>query len=50
MRYLAYNVRYSVVTINSTQLVITLHSSVKTKFLCRETKYSWCYKCVRLFV
>jgi hypothetical protein len=40
MRHLAYNVRYSVVPINSLLLTIILHSSVRTTLVYKDTKYS----------
>jgi len=45
MRYLVYNVRYSVVAITSSQLTITLYSSFITThniilFFYNDTKYS----------
>jgi hypothetical protein len=40
MRYLVYNVRYSVVPINSLLLTITLYPSVITTLVYNDTKYS----------
>jgi len=40
MRYLAYNVRYSVVPINSSPLIVTLFSSVITTLVYNDTKCS----------
>jgi hypothetical protein len=40
IRHLAYNVRYSVVPINSSLLTITLHYSVITTLVYNDTKYS----------
>ena len=40
MRHLVYNVRYSVVSINSSLLTITLYSSVITILVYNDTKHS----------
>jgi hypothetical protein len=52
MRNLVYNVRYSVVQINSSLLTITLYSSVRETPVYNDTKYqslSWRYNRVRLY-
>jgi len=40
MRHLVYNVRYSVVSVNSSSLTTTYHSSVITTLVYNDTKYS----------
>jgi len=41
MRPLVYSVRYTAVRISSSQLTITLYTSVRTHFVYKDT---WCYK------
>ena len=51
MRHLVYNVRNSVILINSSLVTVTLHSSVKTTFFCEKTNYPSCsYNRLRLYV
>jgi hypothetical protein len=40
MRYLAYNVRYSVIPVNSSLLTVTLYSSVITTVVYNDTIFS----------